>query len=220
MGQNMPSETEAAQQRSTVVYACASADQPIDETNSIRLLESRNVISGSGTTGLRTWEAALHLGEYLLSTPPAQTWVCDKIILELGAGTGLLSMLCARPLRAKAVLCTDGSEEVTNAVKENLGLNPGMQLVEASTLMWGCDVEDPSLAARVGERKVDTVIGADVTYDTSVIPLLVATIANVFRIWREADVLIAATIRNDHTFKAFEDACGKSTSLTMYSHTY
>ncbi|KAF2150711.1 hypothetical protein K461DRAFT_328916 [Myriangium duriaei CBS 260.36] len=214
MGEEMPSEVEAAQKRSWVTYTFADAADPVSNANSIRILESRSVIAGSGTTGLRTWEAALHLGQYLLSNASSLEFIKGKTVLELGAGTGFLSMLCAHPLGAKQVLCTDGSEEVTEAVKSNLVWNPRSELVVPGVLRWGWAFKDSILDEIKNNGIVDTVIGADVTYDTSVIPALVSTIRQAFEVWPRADVIISATIRNADTFEAFENACASNGFLT------
>ena len=66
---NVPSEADSAQQKAFVTYSYPlhSADDSVSEDEAVTLLEARSVISGSGTTGLRTWEAALLLGSYLSS---------------------------------------------------------------------------------------------------------------------------------------------------------
>lgn len=89
---------------------------------SVTLLESSSVISCGGTTGLRTWEAALHLGHYLAS-PAGRSEVAGKTILELGAGTGFLSILCAKYLGANHVLATDGHEDIVGDLRANASFN-------------------------------------------------------------------------------------------------
>jgi len=99
----LPPETTAVQQKTYVTFTCIapgrrwSADPDIEPT--VTLLERRHLISGSLTTGFRTWEAALHLGSYLLTTEGADL-IRDKSVLELGAGTGFLPILCAKHLEA------------------------------------------------------------------------------------------------------------------------
>ncbi|OAQ99615.1 hypothetical protein LLEC1_05112 [Akanthomyces lecanii] len=121
----LPSEVDAAQQKCYVTYAlslipppAAGASQP-----TITLLENRSLISAGGTTGLRTWEAALHLGQYLCERPAI---VRGKRVLELGTGTGYLSILCARHLESAHVLASDGSDDVLSNIPDNLYLN-GLQ---------------------------------------------------------------------------------------------
>ncbi|TKX22800.1 hypothetical protein C1H76_4834 [Elsinoe australis] len=208
MAENMPSEVDAARQRSWVTFEPDTENNDAIDERSISLLESRSVISGGGTTGLRTWEAALHLGNYLLSPDADTELVSQKCILELGAGTGFLSMLCAKSLGAQKFIATDGSEEVVEAMKTNIAVNKCEDVVVAGTLRWGWNLKDTTLASTLEDGVVDTVLGADVTYDQSVIPALVSTIRHVFEIWPAAKVIISATIRNEETFASFERACG------------
>jgi protein-lysine N-methyltransferase EEF2KMT len=60
-----------------------------------------------------------------------------------------------------------------------------------------------------GLKSLDTVVGADITYDVSVIPALVATLEELARLSPGLSVLIAATERNKATFESFLDVCGK-----------
>ncbi|BFZ60629.1 hypothetical protein YB2330_001669 [Saitoella coloradoensis] len=171
----------------------------------VTLMESRSLLASSGTTGLRTWEAALALGEYLLQPSIFLPLLQGKSVLELGAGTGFIGILSAMVGAPKRVCMTDGSDEVVDGVVRNIALN-GLEdttcMVTAKRLWWGTDpvpVED--------EDDWDVVLGADVTYDAAVVPSLVATIAEVLERRPGALVLIAATIRNEETFAAFERAC-------------
>ena len=152
-----------------------------------------------GTTGLRTWEAALHLGQYLCTDP---SLVGGKRVLELGAGTGYLSILCARQLGAAHVVATDGSDEVVVALAENFALN-GLQegpdaRLSAAELRWGQELMDAD---------VDVVLGADITYDSSVVGALVTTIDGLLARSPDAEVLLAATQRNEATFASFLNTC-------------
>ncbi|KAL1628194.1 hypothetical protein SLS54_001764 [Diplodia seriata] len=173
LGSNLPSEFESAQKKSYVTYSFGN-------DRAVTLLESRAVISSSGTTGLRTWEAALHLGAYLASEGGRQ-WVRGKRVLELGAGTGLLSILCTKHLQATKATATDGDEGVVDSIKTNLFLNgldaPGG--MDSIVLRW-------------------------------VIPVLVSTLADLFQHQPSLQILIAATIRNEQTFEAFDVACRTS----------
>jgi len=222
----LPSEADAAQQKGWVTYVPLLTPSSSDATTpsltidsatepTLKLKESRSVISGAGTTGLRTWEAALHLASYLCSTPTARThYITDKHILELGAGTGFLSILCAQHLGASHVTSTDGDEGVIDALKENLFHNTAEDNVTAGVMRWGWGIKD-SLAEFEAEKRggLDTVIGADVTYDKTVIPALVSTIRGVFERWPKIEVLISATVRNENTFAAFETACARNRFL-------
>ncbi|KAK4151863.1 S-adenosylmethionine-dependent methyltransferase [Chaetomidium leptoderma] len=202
LSQPLPSETDAAQQRDYVVYHLSLLQtQPTTLVPPhINLLESRSLISAGGTTGLRTWEAALHLGQYLCVNP---SLVNNKRVLELGTGTGYLAVLCGKYLGSDHVIASDGSDEVVNHLSDGFFLN-GLQetpKVSAMQLKWG--------HALVGTEwnggGLDTVLGADITYDVSVIPALVATLEELARLFPGLSVLIAATERNRTTFESFLD---------------
>lgn len=164
---NLPSEILAAEEKSYVSYTFGDNEGISEMTswNSVRILESRAIISGSGTTGLRTWEAALHLGAYL-TTGAGRQHVSGKKVIELGAGTGLLSILCAKCLAAQHVLATDGDEAVVDAIKTNLFINydesSTMSQTEASVLRWGRMIDDKTITEDLGMPSYDLILGADV----------------------------------------------------------
>ncbi|TQV95374.1 Methyltransferase-16 [Cordyceps javanica] len=232
----LPSEVDAARQKCYVTYALsllprggeeAEAEAPSPPT--ITLLENRSLISAGGTTGLRTWEAALHLGQYLCERPAI---VRGRRVLELGAGTGYLSILCARHLRSAHVVASDGSDDVLANLPDSLLLNglPQQQRQEEEAgassspssssrpnitpmeLEWG-HTTLAAAAARGQDQDqdqdvdVDVVLGADITYDGSVIPALTATLRALFARHPRVEVYVAATQRNRATFAVFLDAC-------------
>ncbi|XWX01561.1 hypothetical protein V2A60_009589 [Cordyceps javanica] len=241
----LPSEVDAARQKCYVTYALsllprggddADAEAEAPSPPTITLLENRSLISAGGTTGLRTWEAALHLGQYLCERPAI---VRGRRVLELGAGTGYLSILCARHLRSAHVVASDGSDDVLANLPDSLLLNglPQQQQqqqrqrqeeeagassssssssrpnITPMELKWG----HTTLAGAGGARgqdqdqdqdvDVDVVLGADITYDGSVIPALTATLRALFARHPRVEVYVAATQRNRATFAVFLDAC-------------
>lgn len=224
----LPDEATAAQQKSWVTYTLVP---PTSEASAhdaaVRLLENRYVISGAGTTGLRTWEAALHLGSYLLSSHETTALVAGRRVIELGAGTGLLALMCAGHLGAKHVIATDGDEGVVEAMKENAACNDLQAEMKIAQLWWGRSVKGTWLEEELAPDACDLIIGADVvsshpesrliciffltqqTYDKAVIPALVSTMRDMFELWPKVQIIISATIRNEDTFAAFEHACGK-----------
>lgn len=111
-----PSQTDgkSTPQLSFVKYtlpASSSSSQTV-QTQHIITSESRGLLYGFGSTGFRTWEAALHLGTYLCSTETGQALIRGKRVLELGAGTGFVSLLCKKHLDAERMLMTDGNEKL------------------------------------------------------------------------------------------------------------
>ena len=92
------------------------------ERHTIVTSESRGLILSSGTTGFRTWEAALHLGT-LLSTPAGEALVRGKKVIELGAGTGFLSLFCAKYLGVDHVVVTDREQTLINSIQDSVHRN-------------------------------------------------------------------------------------------------
>ncbi|ETS81186.1 hypothetical protein PFICI_06188 [Pestalotiopsis fici W106-1] len=218
----VPSELDAAQQKSYVTYSLSLLKEESATTTAttpqITLLETRDLISAAGTTGLRTWEAALHLGQYLCEHP---SLIQGKGVLELGAGTGYISILCAKYLSPRQVIASDGSDDVVNNLPENFFVN-GLQkqqqpedtsteqngpLITAMDLKWGHALLGTEEAAWNGGRPIDVVLGADVTYDERVIPSLVSVIEDLFQLYPSVKVIIAATERNRKTYDAFLRVC-------------
>ncbi|KAK1756686.1 S-adenosylmethionine-dependent methyltransferase-like protein [Echria macrotheca] len=206
----LPSEVTAAQQKCYVTYHLSllhrSGARDRTTPPTITLLESRALIAASGTTGLRTWEAALHLGQYLCAHPDL---VRRRSVLELGAGTGYLGILCAKYLGAERVVVSDGSDDVINNLPDSFFLN-GLQdsdSIVPMELRWGHALLGTEEQAWNGGRSVDVVLGADITYDVKVIPSLVATLEELVGLFPGVVVLIAATERNEATFRAFLQVC-------------
>jgi len=203
----VPSEATSAQQKSYVTYTLSSLPAQDQIIPTITLFEARNLVAASGTTGLRTWEAALHLGNYLCTN--SDNLVRGKSILELGAGTGYVSVLCAKHLGATNAIATDGSDDVVASLSTNFYLN-GLQdssSIEGKELRWGQALiggEHPEWNAG---RSIDLVLGADLTYDGSEIPALVSTFGDLFELCPKVKIIIAGTIRNPKTFETFLETC-------------
>jgi predicted nicotinamide N-methyase len=207
LASSVPSEAISAQQKSYVTYTLSSLPLQDKATPTITLLEARNLVAASGTTGLRTWEAALHLGNYLCANQ--DRLIRGKSILELGAGTGYVSILCAKHLQATHATATDGSDEVVASLSTNLYLNDlqDSTLVKGKELKWGQALIGGEHLEWNGGRNIDLVLGADLTYDGSGIPALVSTFGDLFELYPEMQVIYAATVRNSKTFEKFLEAC-------------
>ena len=86
MALGLPSESTAVQQKSYVTFTCLPPNRTIQEDDveepTLTLLERRHLISGSLTTGFRTWEAALHLGYGILVGLLSQTILVPNNVLE------------------------------------------------------------------------------------------------------------------------------------------
>lgn len=179
---------------------------------SIKLWETPRVISGAGTTGFRTWEASLFLCEHFAQKESLLQFVNDDEAsgefkgLELGCGTGLVSMFLMKKLdllnQRGTIYLTDGDSSLVEKLSTNLQINnisssnnsTSMIKHKSQRLWWG---EDPI------PEEVDIIYAADVTYDSSVIPHLIKCIIQGLKQGIKT-CLISATIRNEDTIKAFD----------------
>ena len=205
MTQPLPSPGTAAQQKSYVTYTAPSISSIPAQ---ITLHEAPSLLASSGTTGFRTWEAALFLGSYFGSTA-GKHFVVNRNIIELGAGTGFLSIFCAKHLNAHYVLATDGSQEIVADMKTNIGLNDlkeGYQ-INAEILQWGHTLINSIAGCRDANMVYDLAVGADITYDLNSIPALTATMGDLFELYPNLQIMISATVRNKETLEAFTIAC-------------
>lgn len=209
----IPAEAISVQQKAYITYTISElqsksstqAKSSFQEPRTITLLESRNIVAAAGTTGLRTWEATFHLSSYIISHPELVT---NKNILELGAGTGYLSILCSKHLEASHVLATDGSDDVVLSLSTNFYLNElqDSSIIEGKELKWGQALLGGEHPQWEQGRRFDLVLGSDLTYDQSSIPALVGTFGDLFALYPEVKIVIAATIRNPDTVERFLEA--------------
>ncbi|KAI9712103.1 MAG: hypothetical protein M1820_001812 [Bogoriella megaspora] len=209
LSSQLPFEIQSAQKPSYVTYSYLNETGAAElEQRDVTILEARSVLSSSGTTGLRTWEAALHLGSFL-TTSGAQRFVKGKNILELGAGTGFVSILCAKHLEARRVTASDGDPGTVEALNSNLFLNglEGSEKVHPEALRWGRTLIGSVFEEEMSEHPYDTVLGADLTYDKKIIPSLISTISDLINRRSSLQVVIAATVRNKETVDAFTHGC-------------
>jgi protein-lysine N-methyltransferase EEF2KMT len=157
---HIPLASEAAQQKCYVTYTGPSSASVCPE---FTLLEARSLLASSGTTGFRTWEAALFLGTFLSSSDGLDL-IKGRTILELGAGTGFLSILCAKQLGARYVLSTDGSAEVVHDLESNIILNglDKSNLISTAVLKWGHILCTDLFKGLEEGASYNLVLGADV----------------------------------------------------------
>ncbi|KAJ5128386.1 hypothetical protein N7526_006552 [Penicillium atrosanguineum] len=191
-----PSPLEQAQQISSIKYTAPLQPQPSTSPTSpisertINILESRGLLLASGTTGNRTWEAALHLG------------------------TGFLSLFCARYLGVKGVVATDREpfliENMRACAKLNHTNEDGDIPFFPAIWDWGTPLkktEEMSSMTGGGGLQFDVALGADLVYDTDIVSPLISTIQDLFSNYGVNKFITAATFRNENTFRTFFDAC-------------
>ncbi|XP_030916289.1 protein-lysine N-methyltransferase EEF2KMT [Geospiza fortis] len=195
----------------------------------VSLCESTALISG-GTTGLLTWEAALHLAQWALQNP---SLFRGRTILELGSGIGFTGIAICKSCQPRTFIFSDCHPRVLRQLGENLqlnGLTPEPDVtwsiqtesqgqegegqsfqtpkVIVAELDWGSVTEKQLLALRA-----DVVIAADVVYDPEIILALIGMLQKLStsRADRKApEVFIASTIRNPDTYQLFQAKLDKA----------
>lgn len=204
----------AAQQKSYVTYTLPFMSDYYPAPT-ITVLEARNLLLASGTTGFRTWEACLHLSAYLGSSSCSIT-LKGKQVLELGSGTGYLAVFCSKYLGVAQMTATDGSYDVLADLETNFYLNDlqNSTIIEAKELKWGQALLGGEQAEWNQGRILDVILAADVTYDIGAQPALMATIVDLHELYPKATILISATIRNEKTWENFVKIC-KSNRFVM-----
>lgn len=171
------------------------------EGATVAIRESPKVFAGNGTTGLRTWEAALYLLNYLNKE---NLDLQEKNILELGTGTGLVSLALARKYEKhqfEKLTLTDGDAVLIGNLHSAFSLNGLDEVthkISTQQLLWGS--EENSLDVL---PKADIIIASDVTYDSRILRELCETIADLMKNGATM-ALIAATVRNIDTVTAWE----------------
>ncbi|AET37380.1 protein-lysine N-methyltransferase Ecym_1127 [Eremothecium cymbalariae DBVPG len=166
-----------------------------DSEIEIDVRETRNLVCASGSTGFRTWEAALYLCHYLCESRPR-----FGTMLELGAGTGIVSLTWHKLQSGQFMTyATDGDKNIIGKQLKETFISNGVDLdkgnVHLQRLLWNVD----------SIPKNDIILAADVTYDHTAIPDLCACIHKSFLNCGTQVALVAATIRNERTISMFED---------------
>lgn len=207
-----PSPADAAKRKTVLTY---SLPYPFQEviSNAILIKEAPNLLASAGTTGHRTWDACLHLATYLCTE--GRGLVAGKSVLELGVGTGLLSIICAGPLSAAYVLATDGDPDIAKSVERNITLNHHLSKkrsrqipLESKVLEWGAKANIGSvLPSKGGNVLYDTILGADLTYSPDSLEPLASTLGELANLCPSADIVISATLRVEDTFDIFLAYC-------------
>ncbi|SMN21983.1 similar to Saccharomyces cerevisiae YJR129C EFM3 Putative protein of unknown function [Maudiozyma saulgeensis] len=160
----------------------------------VDIYEKPNLISASGTTGFRTWEASLFLCEYILQN---EILFKDQNILELGCGTGICSILLEKMQYPQKIYVTDGdSELISNQLVRNFELNKISRDNNSNIVLqrlWWNEDKIPN--------DIDIVIGADITFDASLFDSLCQCLLECLTYCKIC--LISATIRNQDTTDSF-----------------
>jgi predicted nicotinamide N-methyase len=189
-------------------------------TRNIILKEDIRLIS-DGTTGLRTWQAALALSEWILFNT---TCFHSKIILELGSGIGLTGLVISMLCTPQAVYLSDCHPSVLTTLCDNISFNINSdgdkngnisvkclpeRLVDCdkvSVLNLAWEDISPEFCQRLGH--VDQIVAADVVYDNSLFKPLVSAVDNLFNYCGTEQFILSCTERNGETLNAFIQLLG------------
>ncbi|XP_004930434.1 protein-lysine N-methyltransferase EEF2KMT isoform X1 [Bombyx mori] len=180
-----------------------------DLNNIITMKETKNMVV-NGTTGMRTWEAALMLSDWILCN---KELFSSKDVLELGSGIGFTGITLAKFCEPKSVTMTDCHEDVLQVLCENVDINfpsqcknrssdgttyelDNVSRVDVKMLDWNEITDLPN-------KRPDVILGADIVYDPSILKPL----CNVLKIFcdrkNDVNIYIASIIRNELTFESF-----------------
>ncbi|OQR88421.1 hypothetical protein ACHHYP_06825 [Achlya hypogyna] len=142
---------------------------------------SEMTATSSEISGQRIWPGSYLLAEYLHAN---KDLVAGKRTLELGAGTGLVSLV-ARLDGAASLVATDGDLEVVNDILTwNVQTNaPDATNLHTTSLWWGDEASNTAFAERFGSALFDRVLAGDVLYKGELVPLLLASV----KTWLKSD---------------------------------
>lgn len=168
---------------------------PIDLNDHwVEIEETPKIISGVGTTGMRTWNAALLL--VLFANTELIHQINGKKVVELGGGTGLVSLGIAKMLHPSHLSVTDGDSNVVSKLESTFLRNKlDLAHVTFNQYLWG----------QFPPPEADVVLGADIVYDPSIIDCLLDTVDEYVK--KGALVLISRTERNPETSKLWIEKC-------------
>lgn len=113
------------------------------------------------TTGLGVWCASLVMARWMADIAPRFQ---DKSVVELGAGCGVPGLTLAKHGSLQTMLLTDLNPQTVENLRFNVEINNLGNTTSASTIDW----DDTS----TWPASVDTIIGSDLIYSKSIVPLL------------------------------------------------
>ena len=160
----------------------------------LRIPEVDNIDRGDldGKTGLSTWDASLCLAQFLSLSLNRKSIVEGKVVVELGAGTGV-SGLSAAFLGARSVRLTDlgyALDNLRNNIKINTEAAPSVEVkVGAMVLDW----TDPDTWPT---EPIDLVLAADVAWLDHLVTPLAATIKGLLAKNPAAEMYLAHQTRS------------------------
>lgn len=183
----------------TRVFAFRKPDRSMVEV----ILNDEPLLDDDHTSvGLQSWGSAIVLGSMLCAGLLDVTLTDMHRILELGAGTGLLSVIFAKLLPDAKVVATDYHPDVLLNLSSNIGANFPDQLgcpVQVHPLDWESYMPPNKSAQTTFEitfsDKFDTIVAADVVYSAVHASWIYATVFRLLRQTQDATFLLIAPKR-------------------------
>ncbi|KAG7440065.1 uncharacterized protein BT62DRAFT_976242 [Guyanagaster necrorhizus] len=131
----------------------------------VRLTDAPLENQDFGSVGAQTWGGACVLAEAIVEDPLAFGLHPGTRVLELGAGTGLVSIIVGKLLEGRVtIVATDFHPSVLDNLKANIANNfaqPASVAISSTFLDWAdSDNHDRSL-----DIPFDVVLGGDIVYD-------------------------------------------------------
>jgi predicted nicotinamide N-methyase len=156
----------------------------------IRELPIKNADSPFGetaiddTTGLGIWSASIVMARWMAQKSLLGRFD-NKSVLELGAGCGVPGLTVALYSNAKSVYVTDLNPSTIRNLKHNIEINANrsvttsgagdwLERVHASSIDWDNDSTWPG-------DKMDFIIGSDLIYQQSIVPLLKKVVSGLLK---------------------------------------
>lgn len=157
-------------------------------------------------TGQILWPAAKILSLYL-----TQCGICRSAsVLELGAGSGLAGLVAANLLDDPSkVMLTDNNELVLDLLRRNVDANfcHRTETPRCEHLSWGVEEVD----AFIGRHGTyDVILGADVVFWPSAVPLLIQTVHRLLTKQPTAKFFLSYINRSRYTTKLLQTVADKS----------
>lgn len=155
------------------------------DDNVITITESSNMVLGSGS---RVWESSIILGKYAIKKNLESNAFSKCNILELGAGTGLLSIILAA--LGNKVYATD-IPEILSLLETNIEHNKQVMTkngsVKAFALDWNFQKEKiKELFAKEQIKNLNHIFASDVILQERHVELFFTVLQNIIEIIKES----------------------------------
>ncbi|NXC46946.1 EF2KT methyltransferase, partial [Penelope pileata] len=188
-------------------------------------LSEKVAVVSQGTTGLVTWDAALHLAAWAAENPAVFR---HRTVLELGSGIGFTGLAICKTCAPRTYVFSDCHHGVLRQLAENIRLN-GFALEPdtadpAQRESQGLKYQQPKLivaelewgsvpAKQLLELRADVVIAADVVYDPEITSALIGILQKLSPSQADRkppEIYVASTIRNPDTYRLFQAELDKA----------